>query len=474
MFDGIFNRGKYYYILYLIFDILFLSGCHSFRTTAPPHNSEIIEKVSKPSNIIIPLSIDILDLEKKVNKELNGLIYEDNSLEDNNNDNLMVKAWKKDYFNIYVNGNSISYRLPLKLWVKAGFKFERFGFKLSDYEEFNAEIALKYKTTFSINKDWTLVTKTSPDGYEWLSSPTIKVKGFEMPVTFVADMFLKASQNMITTRIDDTIRKGFNLRKYVDEAWMKLQNSFKVNDEYNVWLHIMPQEISTVPFTSANNKLNLMIAVKSVNELTLGKEPLKSEFIPLPALKIENKLDPKFAININTEIPFSQINDIARKEFVGKTFNDGRRSISILSINAYGSNNNFVVELSVDGSIKGNIYLKGVPYYNAEHKSIEVKDLDFNLSTEKALLRTASWLLHGTFRRQIQQKLVYSIEDKLAQSSDMIQKYLKDNRSIKGMTLNGSLKNIDIDRIYITDDAVKVIIYLEGNLIVNVDGLSKI
>ena len=111
---------------FLLLTFYLFLGCHSIRTAAPPKVSEIPQIIQKPSTIIIPVSIDIKDLERKVNNELNGLVYEDNSLDDNNHDNMMIKAWKRDYFDINLNGNEISYRLPLKLWVKAGFKLEKF------------------------------------------------------------------------------------------------------------------------------------------------------------------------------------------------------------------------------------------------------------------------------------------------------------------------------------------------------------
>ena len=41
------------------------------------------------------------------------------------------------------------------------------------------------------------------------------------------------------------------------------------------------------------------------------------------------------------------------------------------------------------------------------------------------------------------------------------------------MTLNGELKNLDIDNIYITNESVNAVIYLEGSLSVDIDGLSK-
>ena len=475
---------RYIIFLFIIFCSLFIVSCHSIRPVAPPHVSEIPEFTLKPSSITVPVVIDMKDLEAKINKEFNGLVYENNNLTKassnseqrttNNEQLIKVKAWKKEDFSIALNGNRISYRLPLKLWVNADLKFQKFGISLSDNREFNADIALKFNTVFTINKDWTLVTKTTPDGYEWLSSPTLDIAGFKIPITYIADLFFKSAQNMISSRIDDTIKTGISMRKYVDAAWCMLQKPIKLNDQYNIWLKIQPSSVSVMPIYGLNNKLYLSAAINSVNELIIGNQPKDTALISLPDLNIVSMLDPHFEINMNAEIPFTKINEIAQNELIDKEFTQGNRKIIIKSINAYGSKDRFIVELSLDGSIKGKVYLRGKPEYNSIAKSIEIKDLDFDLKTRNALVKTASWLLHGTFVNMISPYLNYSIAPQLEQSKTLLQSYLKENNSIRGMTISGELKYIDIDKIFVTDEAVIVIISLNGSLSVNVNGLSKL
>ncbi|MDP4240726.1 MAG: DUF4403 family protein, partial [Bacteroidota bacterium] len=164
-------------------------GCKSpgIATQAPDENYMNIEYKPAPSVISVPVEIDVKSVETLLNKEINGLIYEDNSLTNNNNDNLMMKVWKRDNFKIDMEGDMLTYRIPLKLWAKAGFKFQKLGITVSDYRDFNAEIALKFKTKVTLNKDWSISTRTVSDGYDWISQPTVSIASYKMPITFVAD-----------------------------------------------------------------------------------------------------------------------------------------------------------------------------------------------------------------------------------------------------------------------------------------------
>ena len=126
------------------------------------------------------------------------MIYEDNSLDNNGGYNLMYKAWKKEDIKIAFNNDLLTYRVPLKLWIKAGWKIEKFGYSISDYREINAEIALKFHTKLTLNPDWSITTQTVSDGYEWLSSPVLKMWPVDVPITYIANLILDYNQKTIS------------------------------------------------------------------------------------------------------------------------------------------------------------------------------------------------------------------------------------------------------------------------------------
>ena len=106
------------HFLWLFSLLLILNSCKTFKVTAPVKFEAAVQNNLKSSTIAVPIVIDIKDLEVKINKELVGLIYEDKSFEDNNNDNMKVSAWKRDNFRIQLNGNEIEYHIPLKLSIQ--------------------------------------------------------------------------------------------------------------------------------------------------------------------------------------------------------------------------------------------------------------------------------------------------------------------------------------------------------------------
>jgi hypothetical protein len=81
---------------------------------------------------------------------------------------LSVKVWKAQNFSFTVKDNVIEYRVPLKIWTRFAWKIEKFGFSVGDFYEATGTIALTYKTTIAIDKNWKLVSNTSSSGFQWI------------------------------------------------------------------------------------------------------------------------------------------------------------------------------------------------------------------------------------------------------------------------------------------------------------------
>lgn len=444
--------------------ILFLyTACSTVKTIAPPVKKEIPVIILKPSYISLPIEFDVKDIEKKINMELKGLLYEDNSFD---GDNMKVKAWKKEDFTLAIDRNELFYKLPLKLSVI--YK------KFIEFPEVVADVTLKFKTQFSFNSDWSLNTKTIPMGFDWANAPSVNIAGIEISLKPVADLILAANRDRVGKEIDESIKSYMSLKPYAMEAWATLHKPIAINDTPKVWLKIAPSELSTVQITGVNNKINVSFAITAINELLLSDEMPSFVENKFPDLNIVNKLEPEFAVNLNIDIPFLKIYEIANHELLGKSFTSGRKKAIVKDFKIYSSGDFFVVEVLLDGSIKGNIYLKGKPVYNEQAKAVEIKDLEFDLDTKNKLLKSADWLLHDGFLKLVEPKLKYSVSEKLEEAKNIAQANLKENHRIKGIVLRGDINEIAIDRIYVTPDAIKAIVLFKGKLAVSVDGLSKL
>ncbi len=464
-------------ILFAVIGLVVIQGCSSpgILTQAPNENYLNIDYKPKPSLVSVPVDIDVKSIETLLNKELNGVIYEDNSLTNNNNDNLMLRVTKRDNFRINMEGDMLSYRIPLKIWAKAGFKFQKLGITVSDYRDFNCEIALKFRTKVTLNKDLSLTTKTISDGYEWIAAPTVNIAGYNMPVTFVADAILKYNQTMISNEVDNAIKSNLDIKKLIAGPWKMIQKPYKMSDEYKMWLKITPLEVYSQPLLSKNNKIHNIISFKTLTETFIGNEPAY-KVSPAPGqINIQNNIDDGFEVNVLSDIPFTEATEMSKKYIVGKTFEGGGKKVTVKDLNLYGSNGKIIVAADVEGGVKGKVYFAGVPYYDAADSTIKVKDFDFELHTKGALLKSAAWLMHGPIVKMVQKKLEFSMASNIKDAKKMLQKTLSSYEMGMGTTLKGKLDGLEIEGVMLTHESIKASIAFKGklNVMVNPGAASK-
>lgn len=459
--------NQFKFISLLMLSIIAFSSCSTMKVAKPSEEYNVPKYVPKPSVINLPLSVNIIDIQNKLNKQFTGLIYNDDSYENNNNDNIMVKAWKKEDFKLNYSDDGMWYRIPLKLWIKAGWKVSKLGITLSDYREVNAEIALKFKTKFTINKDWSFTTVTTSDGFEWLSTPVMKVGPVDIPITSVASIILKANKDKLTKEIDNAVKQNFSLKKYVQDMWVTMQKPIKVSDTYNLWLKLNPQQFSATPLINQNGKLKISLGIKSIIETYMGDEPKQNINTTLPEFVQAKTFDNTFVINLMSEVTYKSADSLAKQYLRGKTFTQGKKTVTVTDIKVFGNNDKMVIGTTLKGSINGTIYLTGVPVFEQETQTVKIKDIDYDIETKNKLLKTADWLMHGTFVKMIEPSLTMPIGDKLEESRKMIQSQLTNNHLTKNILLNGTLLNLSIENIFLTPESIKVLVNLKGSLAVD-------
>jgi len=448
----------------LIVLLLFITSCRSSRPEKPVENYLSLTDSLTPSYIAIPIETSLADLEKMLNKQISGLVYADTSLDDNGGDNLMVKAWKQDNIKISLNNNVLSYTVPLKLWIKAGWKISKFGFEVGDFREVNAAIALKFKSTISLNSDWTVNSVTVADGFDWLSSPVMKVGPVDIPITYLANLILKSNQNKLSAAIDKGFKEKINLKSYVKDSWNAIQEPRKINDEYNLWIKVTPLEILTTPLSGKNGKLIHTVSIKTTTQAFVGASPPKGTQIPLPKLVFQDKIPSDFQVNLWTELPFSKANEMALGYLNGKTFTEGKRSLTVNHVSLYGSEGKLVIYLILTGSYTGELYLEGTPYYNPAKKAIELSGLDYHIKTKQFMVKSASWLFKSALAAKIGQGLSFPMDEQLGTARSLIESNIKDYPLTNGVLLNAKLKDLTIMNIGMTKESIMMQIGINGKI----------
>ncbi|MEI6900254.1 MAG: DUF4403 family protein, partial [Bacteroidota bacterium] len=256
-----------------------------------------------------------------------------------------------------------------------------------------------------------------------------------------------------------------DLHQYIGTVWNDLQKPIKISDDYPLWARITPVELSTVPLSGLTTGIiNQSIGVKAVTELFYGKEPGYKPNPNLPEIKILSRLDNNFTINLPIDISFEHINQLAKQQMLGYKLTQGKYTITVNDINIYGNDLNLVVAVKVSGSVNGTIYLAGKPWYDKSTSTVRIIDLDYEFKTKNVLVKSAGWIFKHGLKETLQQKLVYPLGDQLKQTRTEISDFMKENKKFNMFTVSGSIQNLDIDRIMITRESLRVLCLIEGKL----------
>ncbi len=460
-----FHTSNLLLILSLFICLTTACSCKSLDPTQPKAHYDDYQ--APPSVVNLPINISIKDIEKSLNTSIKGLMYEDVSFEDNDKDNLMVKVWKKEDIQLRLRNNSIAYSVPLKLWIKKKIEISQFGINLSDVKEVEGAIRLNFVTDFKVNPDWSISTKTVSDGYRWLETPSIKIVGYSLPVTYIADLLMEQNNDFIGEQIDTYVKDELNLKEYLSGVWENVQEPMLVDDYYNLWLSVVPQQIMLTPFNNNLDSIRMKVGIKAISEVTMGDKPKTNKNKDLPPLKMMNQIPDDFSINIAASIPYKRAAEEAKRTLVGQTFTSGKRSVTVKDIDIWGRKKKLVIKAKVEGSIKGYVYMTGTPVYDAEKAVVSLENLDFDLETKNVIQKTAAWLFNAKITKKMKPYLVFPLEESIADIRTKVQEQLTNNEFDNGVSLSGKLNKMDIEKIYLAPEAIKVVVGSSGSLKIN-------
>ena len=450
--------------LFIMFLFPFCKTASYTDAPKPPENYNPADEPPLISNLVIPVSISIQDLGNSLNSRLSGkALYEDYSYADNGNDGLMLTVWKSQDITMFLSGNTLKYRLPLKLWMKKNL--------LVTDAEAEAELALNMKTTFSINEDWSLSTQTEVEYHEWLSKPRLKTGIGDINIESLANLALNRSKKNLSQTLDRFVSQQLTLKPYVQDVWNALQEPILLDSTYRMWVKTTPTSIGMTPVTSDWNNIKAKIAVECLNDVTFGEKPWFRENSSLPNLQHLVDAPDDFQVRVATDVPFPEAERIAKNMMTGQVFESGKNKVKIEDIQLWGNNDRLVVNAKLSGSFNGNIYFIGKPEYNPLKNQIEVKDLDFHIDTRSFLMRSAAWLFSGTIKNQMKKAMVFPLDENIRALKASVQQTLAHYELQPGVLLTGTVDSVTVENSKVTPTSIRVNLFSKGKLNVDVKGL---
>lgn len=456
--------------------LLLFSACKKGGDPKAPeesYNQTEVKHERKLSVINIPVEISMSEVERQINNQLKALIYEDSSLTDNGGDNFLIKVWKKNNITVNAQADIFHINVPLKIWARGGYAFKELGLDIKQFKETDFEINVKFATKVALDNNWKVTTITSPNGFEWVTKPVIKFGPITLPLSSIVGNIIDEQQGKMAKMIDQQVKDKVNIKPEVQRAWNLVQTPLLISSAYNTWLKITPVEILMTPLQGQGTKTRALLGIKAYTETVTGSKPVVKPNTTIPALQLTPTVPDDFQIGLTGEVSHEYATKAISDKFVGEkySFKNGKYNVEITSIDLYGSGDNLVIKAGLKGSINGNIYLKGKPYYDATTQSLSLANLDYDLDTKNKVVKTASWLGQGRFIKLMQDAFKVPLKNQLDEAKKTIQANLTNNKVAKGVLLNGTLVDLAPEHVYITPTSIVAVVLAKGKLDVKIEGL---
>lgn len=433
-----------------------------------PDNASAISYKSTYSFIKLPITLSLKDVENQTNKTFNGLIYEDSDITD---DDIQMKVWKLAPVSITNDKGKIKTVLPLKAHVKYRIGTDKFGVALYDVREFNLSGKVTVISDVQL-KNWKLNSATKLQSLEWNESPTTTVLGKQIPITYVINPTLRIFKSDIEKSIDDTIAEAMDFKPMVLDALQTICEPYQLSETYETWLRVIPTELYTTDAILKKDVISLDMGMKCQIQTLIGRKPASQFDREKITLKPVRSMPDRISANIAAVSTYSDASKILTSNFAGQEFGSGGKKVKVSKVALWHKSGKMVIAMDLTGNLQGTVYLTGYPQYNAQTKEIFFDQLDYAVETKSTLMRTANWLASGYILNKIKENCRYSIAPNLAEARASMVSYLKNYSPMPGVFVNGTVGEIEFDKIELGNKAIIAFLKIEGDVNVAIDGLK--
>lgn len=423
------------------------------------------------SNITLPVSLPVSEINNLINQSVKGVLYEDQSYTDNNNDQFKVRVEKQGNIAIKaLSNNRLMISVPLKIWAEKG--YGTLGYYM--YQDTNFNLIMNFITSLAATPDWKLNTKTTTAGFVWTQKPVLDYGKVKIPIASFIESVLKEQQNKFTTVIDQQIKSQFNLQPQLVMAWNQFSKPINVSQEYNTWLKISPQNTYMTPLQVFQDKIKTTVGIDLYSETFVGKMPLPTKDVTsIPNFVVKPDLQNIFNLQTTANISFDEATKIARQQFLNKEFplNSEKNKVKVDDIKVYGEKENIVIEVKTQGGVTGTAFIKGKPAYDVQSHKIVLTQTDFNLKTKNFFQKALTVLFEGKIRKMIEKDYGIPLMDiENSSKKSLMESFNKEY--YKGIRLQGNVIELKPTQFLISESYITVVIDTKAQLQMNISGLS--
>lgn len=456
------------FILFSVLFITLLTSCRSIKPEAPEINvkEELIIPPQPVSVIKVPIKIDLAPYFK----ETNSAVPKNFRGGDHPCDGISYEYYfKRKPIKFKGTGSYLEYRVNGSYWMKVSYcpecisvfgsrpKCITMPLRVScGVNEDMPKMRVAFKSKIGVTPQYRLTSKTQLK--EVKATTPCKVSMFSFNATGTIEKEVRKALKSVERDIDRSIN-SIDLRPDMEFTWDAMEAPIDLEGYGYMFLNPKTVGMSNIRYIGDTAYLDAYLqAFPEVRLDTIGFRPT-----PLPDLS-DLKVYNGFDIKMDITAKYDSLSQILTRDIKGMETIIGGNKVVFGDVEIHGAaDQRLHIKVDFSGKKSGTLYLTGTPEFDAKKQNISFPDLEFDIKTQSALLKSAKWLFDKKITSMIRDAANLDLSEYLKEFGVTIDESLNGEID-KGVWMNGSVNEILIDFIYPREDALFMRVSSTGSL----------
>lgn len=318
------------------------------------------------------------------------------------------------------------------------------------------EMQVVYTTKIGVAEDFKLTSKTSLKKVKSITPCEITVFSYNASETLEEEV--TASLKDLEKEIDKEIG-NIDLRPDFAETWELLHEPTDL--EGYGFLYLNPKGIAISKINYIGDSAFIHASLIARPNIFLDRRDY--EVNELPNLK-KYKSQDGFDIAMDVEAQYDSLSSIINANLKGTKIDLKGKEIVIEEISIFGAMDHKIsLKVRFSGKKKGILYLTGTPGFDLATQKLSFPDLEFDIKTRSALLKSAKWLFDKKVSDKIRQAAQVDLRPYLDSLKLMVNESLNGEIS-EGVYMKGRVKEVSINNIQPRSDFLFIRVLSKGEL----------
>ena len=435
-------------IVYVFFLVVFYSCSKKDVSHVEDHNYSFVMPELK-STLNIHFKMDKASINDTFNILIDNYLQADMELEALGSD---VKLSKTEDATMEFRGRTVHTKLPVTIEMTK----ETF---IKDIQA-DGSIELSFVSHVDIDSNWTVITKTELENYEWIEKPRLNLGGLKINISSLANTIIDRSKEEFERQIDLSVSEQLDFRNRMLGLMKNIENPILIDTLLNSWLYLRPQKVYMSHVENTEDYAIGNLTIHGVSKLS-SKKP--SDVIPglkLPEFSWEEKLDDTSHVNMVLDVSYDKINQYLKENYVNETLGSGNKQITIKDIDLTKDGDKLRITSDVAGTLNGKLIVSGKPIFDNTEQLFYVDDVDIQVQTKNVLKKTAAWLLKGKIKNQLKDMLRFSMNDNLMELQNVIDQQIEQYKIEDQLDFRVDIKKLHIDKFVLDSDRIHAFVTL--------------